>query len=66
MVSLEDRVSYMEGKIGSLGTKKDVGILRAEQKELETRLIKWMVGTVLTGMVIASSLTLVVQNLVGG
>ena len=66
MVSLEERISYLEGKIDSLATKEDVGNLRAEQKELETRLIKWMVGTVLTGMILASSLTLVVQNLVGG
>ena len=73
MVCLEERVSYLEGKIDSLATKEDVGnlraemgILRAEQKELETRLIKWTVGTVLTGMILASSLTLVVQNLIGG
>ena len=73
MVRTEERVSYLEGKIDSLATKEDVGNLRAEmgnlraeQKELETRLIKWTVGTVLTGMVLASSLTLVVQNLVGG
>ena len=66
MVSLEERISYLEGKIGSLGTKEDVGNLRAEQKEMETRLIKWMVGTVLTGMILASSLTLVVQNLIVG
>ena len=66
MVRTEERISYLEGKIDSLATKEDVGNLRAEQKELETRLIKWTVGTVLTGMILASSLTLVVQNLIGG
>lgn len=58
----------------SLATKEDVAILRAdmidqlgqqraESKEMETRLIKWMVGTVLAGMTLAASLTVALQNL---
>ncbi len=63
METLEQRVSYIEGKIDSLATKEDVANMRAENKEMETRLIKWMVGSVLTGMAIASSLTVALQNL---
>ena len=58
----------------SLATKEDLATLRAEiieqlgkqraeSKEMETRIIKWMVGTVLAGMALASSLTVALQNL---
>ena len=58
----------------SLATKEDLATLRAdiieqlgkqraETKEMETRLIKWMVGTVLAGMTLAASLTVALQNL---
>ena len=40
-----------------------MGQQRAESKEMETRLIKWMVGTVLAGMTLAASLTVALQNL---
>jgi hypothetical protein len=40
-----------------------IGQQRAESKEMETRLIKWMVGTVLAGMTLAASLTVALQNL---
>lgn len=40
-----------------------MGQQRAETKEMETRLIKWMVGTVLAGMTLAASLTVALQNL---
>ncbi len=85
MVSLDERVSGLEGKMGSLATKEDLAVLRAdlteqlsqhradmiermgqqwpESKELETRLIKWMVGSVLAGMTLAASLTVALQNL---
>ena len=77
MVTLDERVSHLEGKINSLATKEDVANLRAdvtgqlanlraETKEMETRIIKWMVGTVLAGMALAASLTIALQNLLSG
>ena len=85
MVSLDDRVSRLGGKMESLATKEDLATLRAdmieqlakhradmidrmgqqraETKEMETRLIKWMLGTVLAGMTLAASLTVALQNL---
>lgn len=80
-MTLEQRVSHIEGKLNSVATKEDVANLRveltdrignlqmemanqrAENKEMETRIIKWMVGTVLAGMALASSLTIALQNL---
>ncbi len=77
MVTLDERVSHLEGKINSLATKEDVANLRAdvtgqlanlraETKEMETRIIKWMVGSVLAGMALATSLTIALQNLLSG
>ena len=39
---------------------------RAESKEMETRLIKWMVGTVLAGIAVATSLAISLQNVIAG
>ena len=66
MVTLDERVSHLKGKIDSLATKEDVANLRAEMSQMETRLIKWMVGTVLAGMALATSLTIALQNLLSG
>ena len=66
MVTLDERVSHLEGKIDSLATKEDVANLRAEMSRMETRLIKWMVGIVLAGMALAASLTIALQNLLSG
>ena len=38
MATVEQRVSYVEGKLDSLATKADLA-------ELETRLIKWRLST---------------------
>ncbi len=54
------------GKIDSLATKEDVANLRVEISQMETRLIKWMVGAVLAGMALAASLTIALQNLLAG
>ena len=77
METLDRRVSHIEGKINSLATKEDVANLRAdmieqlanqraESKEMETRLIKWMVGTVLAGIAVATSLAISLQNVIAG
>ena len=46
-------------------TKEDIANLRAEMSQMETRLIKWMVGSVLAGAGIAATIALVIQRLVG-
>ena len=66
MVTLDERVSHLEGKIDPLATKEDVANLRVEMSQMETRLIKWMVGIVLAGMALAASLTIALQNLLSG
>ena len=48
MATLEQRVSYIEGRLDSLATKAD---LAKSIGDLETRLIKWMVGVQLGGIV---------------
>ena len=47
MATLEQRVSYIEGRLDSLATKAD---LAKSIGDLETRLIKWMVGVQLGGI----------------
>ena len=66
MVTLDDRVSRLEGKMDSLATKEDLATLRADMieqlgkqradtKEMEARIIKWTMGAVLAGMALATS-----------
>ena len=52
-------------ELGHYATKEDIANLRAEMSQMETRLIKWMVGSVLAGAGIAATIALVIQRLVG-
>ena len=69
MASLEERVSYLEGANTSLATKADVAELRAELKadiaRVETTIIKWIVGTMISSVAVACTLTLVIDRLLG-
>ncbi|MYC28902.1 MAG: hypothetical protein F4X65_02275 [Chloroflexi bacterium] len=69
MASLEERVSYLEGAHTSLATKADVAELRAELKadiaRVETTIIKWIVGTMISSVAVACTLTLVIDRLLG-
>ncbi len=56
MATVEQRVSYVEGKLDSLATKADLA-------ELETRLIKWIIGMMVGSVAIASTIALLVQRL---
>ena len=69
MVSLDERVSRLEAKLDSLATKEDLANLKADvteklanvqagMKELEGRLIKWTMGTVMFGMAIVVSIAI--------
>ena len=55
---LEERVSRLEGGHEHLATKADLA-------ELETRLIKWMIGMMLASAAVAASVALFVQRLIG-
>lgn len=69
MASLEERVSYLEGANSSLATKADVAELRAELKadiaRVETTIIKWIVGTMISSVAVACTLTLLIDRLLG-
>ena len=65
MTTLEDRVSRLEGGYDHLATKADLHQLESRIYQLESRLIKWMVGLMVGSVAVASSIALVVQRLIG-
>ena len=44
---------------------RDIFATKADLAEMETRLVKWMVGMMLGGMATAATLALVVERLLG-
>ena len=68
--STEERVSRLEGAYEHLATKEDVAKVetevvrvRADVATLEGRLIRWMVGAVISGMIAISALTALIVRL---
>ena len=59
MATLEERVSRLEGGYEHLATKADLA-------ELETRLIKWIIGAILASAALSTTVALFVQRLIGG
>ena len=49
--TVEERVSSIEATLPFLATKEDLGRLERKIDALETRLVKWMVGLQLGGIV---------------
>ncbi len=64
-MTLEERVSRIEGGFEHLATKADVAELRGDLHALETRLMRWMVGAILGSVSAAAAITGVVVRLVG-
>ncbi len=68
MTTLDQRVSCLEGGHEHLATKADLADLKYEIKsdlsQLESRLLRWMFGTVLTSIVVASSVATLIQGIV--
>ena len=79
MTTLEERVSRLEGGYEHLATKADVAELRgdisrvesrlesrieAEIGKLESRLLRWMIGMVLTSIIVATSVATLVQGFI--
>ena len=70
MTTSEERLSRLEGAYEHLATKADVEsvkvsmeAMKVEMARSEARLIKWMVGTVLTGIVAATAIAAAVPRL---
>ena len=66
MATIEERVSRLEGGYEHLATKADLSELKSEIKtdiaRLESRLLRWMVGMLLTSIVAASSVATLLQG----
>ncbi len=68
MTTLEERVSRLEGGYEHLATKADLADLKSEIKsdiaQLESRLLRWMIGMLLASVVAASSVATLVQSFI--
>jgi hypothetical protein len=62
MARVETDVSWLKRESA---TKTDLAELRADMFAMGTRLIKWMVGTVLTGAGVTAAVTAAALKLVG-
>ena len=62
LIRLEVTVEYI---LENMATKADISDLRAEMAEKHTELLKWMIGAVLGGMAVASTLTFALARLFG-
>lgn len=59
---MEKRLSRLEGGYEHLATKADVANLKADIRDLENRLIRWMIG----GMAVWSAIVISALQLLGG
>ena len=57
--------SDLREELQHYATKADVAEMRVELHQMETRLIKWMVGLMVGSIAVASTIALLVQRLVG-
>ncbi len=68
MQSIEERVSHLEGSHQHLATKSDLAELKADIKtdiaQMESRLLRWMVGMMLTSTAVAVSIATLIQNVI--
>ena len=73
VAEVKAEVTEVKGDVAGLktdvaGLKTDVAHLatKADMALQETRLIKWMIGTVVTGMAAAAAVAMAVDRLLGG
>ncbi len=64
MTSLEERVSRLEGGYEHLATKADVADLKSDIAHMEGRLLRWMIGMMLTSTAVAVSIATLVQSFI--
>ena len=62
---LGERVTHIEAAVQHLATKADLAALRSEMHQMETRLTRWTVGTMLGGMAAAAAIASAVAALAG-
>ena len=62
---LGERVTHIEAAVEHLATKADLATLRSEMHQMETRLTRWTVGTMLGGMAAAAAIASAVAALAG-
>ncbi|MYB40941.1 MAG: hypothetical protein F4056_06005 [Chloroflexi bacterium] len=63
--TLSERVTHIEAAMEHLATKADLATLRSEMHQMETRLTRWTVGTMLGGMAAAAAIASAVAALAG-
>ena len=67
--SLEQRVGYLEGAYEHLATKTDLQQMETRILQMENRLLRWVVATILASVGItaglASGITLALNRLLG-
>ena len=62
MTTLEERVSRLEGGYEHLATKADVADLKSDIAHMEGRLLRWMIGMMLTSTAVAVSIATFIQG----
>lgn len=63
--SLEQRLGRLEGAYEHLAAKTDVHELGSKLYQMESRLLRWLVGTILASVGMASGITLALNRLLG-
>jgi len=65
--NLETAIAELRAKLDAslphLATKADVGALRAEMNGMETRMIKWIVGALLSGIAVAVGIAQTISHI---
>ena len=62
---VSSRLSKLEGAYEHLATKEDVAKLEVRLAQMETRIVKWMIGLMVSSVAVASAVALLVQRLWG-
>ena len=67
MVTSEQPITRSELRedLQHYATKADIADVRADMAQMETRLVKWMVGIMFGAAALSTSIALVIQRLVG-
>ena len=65
MAGRQITMDELRSELRHYATKADLAEVRTDLAQLESRLIKWMVGAMLGGMAAASTLTIGLQRLFG-
>ena len=59
-------MGYLEGAYEHLATKADLRELESKLYQMESRLLRWLVGTILASVGMASGITVALNRLLDG